>query len=106
MGRGGVVGVARVSIRSYFSSRLLWMAMHQAARAGAIERAYAGGDPRFDMHLPERQSGKLEGLRAGARRVDERPVQRISGSDAGAAAALIDLYLQHCRLHASSACLY
>jgi len=25
------------------------MAMHQAARAGEIERAYAGGDPRFDI---------------------------------------------------------
>ncbi len=38
-------GAVRVSIRSYYSSRLLWTAQHHAELAGELERALAGKTP-------------------------------------------------------------
>jgi hypothetical protein len=39
------IGSVRVSIRSYYSPRLLWTAQHHAELAGKIERALAGKTP-------------------------------------------------------------
>jgi len=40
-----VIGAVRVSIRSYYSPRLLWTAQHHAELAGEIERALVGKTP-------------------------------------------------------------
>jgi hypothetical protein len=41
----------RVSIRSYYSSRLLWTAQHHAELAGKIEREVAGKTPFSSEHI-------------------------------------------------------